>query len=346
MSILYRARREGRGGFLRAALLVAPGRIEVRDTGAPRAEPGDALVRVRAVGVCGTDLSIYEGKIPVAYPRVLGHEIVGDLVDPGSSPHAQGTKVIVDPGLACGTCLQCREGRTNICTRAGLLGRDIDGGLRESLPIRASHVYALPGSVDERVAPLLQVLATCVHAQRLVPIAPGERVVVLGLGVTGLLHVQLAKLWGAHPVIGVSRTPSKLDLAERLGADLTVRVGEHGPEEVAAVEDADVVIESAGTPETLGRAIAIARVGGRVLAYGTITGTEGSLPYYDIYYKELAIFGARSACAEDFPASIDLVASERVVLDPLVTDRFTIEAADEAIRAGSSPGALKVLVDV
>jgi L-iditol 2-dehydrogenase len=299
------------------------------------------------VGICGTDLSIAHGKIPVAYPRVLGHEIAGELVDPTATGLEAGTPVLVDPGLSCGTCTQCREGRTNICTRGGLLGRDADGGLRDVVHVPATHVHALPTSVDAATAPMAQVLATCVHAERLLPLAPGETVAVIGLGVTGLLHVQLAKMRGAR-VVGITRSPEKRTLAEALGADRTFAAD---GDEVAALErsvgEIDVVIECAGLVRTLARAVEMARVGGRILAYGTIGhGAEGSLPYYDLYYKELAIIGARSATPEDFATSIDLVAARRVDLRPLVSERFPLEDVADAFRAASSPRALKILVDV
>jgi L-iditol 2-dehydrogenase len=333
---------------VRAALLSAPHSIALEEVGESPLRAGDAVVRVGAVGVCGTDLSIYAGKIPVTYPRVLGHEIVGELLEPGSSGLSSGTAVIVDPGLACGVCVQCREGRSNICTAGGLLGRDVDGGLRETLTINGSHVYALPDAIDGAVAPLLQVLATCVHAQRLIQIFPGDSVVVLGLGVTGLLHLQLARLRGARAVIGVTRSAEKLALAERLGADVVIRAdGTESDAVIGSTESgADVVIECAGTPTTFARALEMARVGGRILAYGTITASEGALSYYDLYYKELAIMGARSARAEDFPAAIDAVATGDVSLEPLISERFPLEATGEALDTAGAPGVLKVIIDV
>jgi L-iditol 2-dehydrogenase len=189
------------GGHLKAALLTGPRRIELRDTDEPHPDPGEVVVRVESVGICGTDLSIHAGKIPVDYPRVIGHEIVGTLVGSGSGESA---RILVDPGIACGDCGQCREGRTNICTAGGLIGRDRDGGLRDLMAVPASNVHELPEGLDPGTAPMLQVLATCVHAQRRARVHPGESVVVLGLGVTGLLHLQLAKQGGAGPLIGVS----------------------------------------------------------------------------------------------------------------------------------------------
>lgn len=152
------------------------------------------MVRVDSVGICCTDVSIHSGKIPVDYPRILVHEIVGIVENYGEGPAANdvavGGKVIVDPGIACGVCRQCREGRSNICTRGWLLGRDMDGGA--SGAARRAGVERPPAPRRDRCVrrPLLQVLATCVHAQRRISIFPGESVVVLGLGVTGLLHVQ------------------------------------------------------------------------------------------------------------------------------------------------------------
>jgi threonine dehydrogenase-like Zn-dependent dehydrogenase len=198
------------------------------------------------------------------------------------------------------------------------------------------------------VAPLLQVLATCVHAQRRISIFPGESVVVLGLGVTGLLHVQLAKLRGAYPLIGVTRSAEKLALANALGADLTIAADGSETSEVAAAlpGGADLLIECVGTVDAFARAMEMVRTGGRILAYGTMTATSGELPFYELYHKEISIIGARSARVEDFPMAIDAVASGRVVLGSLVSGRFPIDDVDEAIRAAGAPGALKVFVDV
>lgn len=304
-------------------------------------------MRVESVGICGTDLSIHAGKIPVDYPRVMGHEIVGTVISGGGDDEV-GTRVLVDPGIACRNCRQCREGRTNICTAGGLIGRDRDGGLRDLMPVPASNVHELPGGLDPGTAPMLQVLATCVHAQRRTRVYPGESVVVLGLGVTGLLHLQLAKLGGAGPLIGITRSAPKLARARSLGADLTIAADGSETSEVAAAlrGGADLVIECVGTVDAFARAIEMVRIGGRILAYGTMTETSGEVPFYELYHKEISVIGARSARVEDFPTAIDAVASGRVVLDALVSGRFPIDDIDEAIRAAGAPGALKVFVDV
>lgn len=334
---------------MRAATLTAPGRIEVRDVPDPVPGPADALVRIRRVGICGTDTKIHTGDIVVKYPRVMGHEIVGEVAAPPSeSPELLGRRVLVDPGITCGRCPQCLVGRENICTQGWLLGRDRDGGLSDLMAVPAENLHPLPADIDDGAAPILQVLATCLHAQRLAPPTPGSSVVVLGLGVTGLLHLQLAKMAGAWPVVGATRNERKLELARRLGADRTVPLEtglDTGGIGEAIDGGADLVIECAGTVSMLAAAVRIARVGGRVLAYGTIPERSGDFPFYDLYYKEIALTGARSANPEDFPAAIDAVRSGRIELEPLVTRHIGLDALAEALASPES-SALKTVVEL
>jgi L-iditol 2-dehydrogenase len=332
---------------VRAALLLGPGRLEMGDVERPDVAEGEALVGIHTVGVCGTDQKIYAGAIPVSYPRIMGHEIAGEVLASAGGLVA-GARVIVDPSIACGRCARCREGRGNICADGWLLGRDRDGGMRESMSAPLANLHQLPSGVTDDVAPLIQVLTTCVHGQRMVDLFPGESVVIVGLGVMGLLHLQLAKLRGAWPVVCVTRSERKVELARALGADVTVRSSDGAVEEIHDATDggADVTIECAGQVATLARSVAIARPGGRILAHGTIAESEGPFPFYDLYYKELAITNARAARPEDFPVAIGSVASGGVRLDPLITHRFPLSDAVSAFRAGEMSDALKVVVDV
>ena len=333
---------------MQAAVLTGPERIELRDLAERTPGASDTVVRVRAVGICGTDVSIFGGKIPVDYPRVIGHEIVGEVASSANGAPPPGARVIVDPVVSCGRCARCREGRSNICTAGWLLGRDRDGGLCEFLVAPTSNLHPVPDGLADDVAPLIQVLTTCVHAQRMTPIFPGDATVVVGLGVTGLLHLQLAKLRGASPIVGVTRTAGKLELARELGADVAVASGDP-----TAVEDvveatgggADVVIECAGTVATLGAAVRMARVGGRILAYGTIAEGGGPFPFYDLYYKELVITSPRAAGPEDFPVAIGAVSSGRVRLDRLIARRVPLDRIAGALERTES-SSLKTIVEL
>ena len=308
------------------------------------------LVRVTHSGICGTDYKIYSGAIPVSYPRVMGHEMAGEVVSADGGSVRPGDRVIIDPQLYCGTCFHCRIGQTHLCPKGMLIGRDINGGFAEFVAAPASHVFALPDSIDSRTAPLIQVLTTCLHAQQQIDIRPGEAVVVFGLGVTGQLHVQLAKARGASPVIGVTRSADKRALAQKLGADQTL------PGDDAAIErvkeatggrGADVVIETTGMLPSVAAGIHMARSGGRLLLFGIITAKEGALPFYDLYYKELSLVGARVAKSEDYPAAIALVERGDVKLDPLVSNVMPLTDLKAAVgMLGSDSGPrMKIILE-
>jgi 2-desacetyl-2-hydroxyethyl bacteriochlorophyllide A dehydrogenase len=336
---------------MKAMVLRAPRELAADNVAIPKLGAGQVLVRVTHSGVCGTDLKIFNGAIPVRYPLIMGHEATGEVVDAGGQPgiHA-GDRVIMDPELFCGVCFHCRVGQTHLCPSGQLLGRDANGGFAEYVAVPASHVFPLPDSIDGRTAPLIQVLTTCMHAQRLVNIFPGESVVVMGLGVTGQLHVQLAKARGAHPVIGITRSASKRELAESLGADLTIPGGPGAIEKVREATEgrgADLIVETTGVVPSLSDAITMARVGGRLLLFGIITAKEGALPFYDLYFKELALINARVAKPEDYPNSIDLVQRGIVRLEPLVSNVMQLGELNEAIgMLGSDNGQrMKIILE-
>jgi 2-desacetyl-2-hydroxyethyl bacteriochlorophyllide A dehydrogenase len=235
---------------MKAMVLSAPNELALGEVARPAIGPGQVLVRVMYSGICGTDYKIYSGAIPVRYPRIMGHEMIGEVVEAGAGAIVRpGDRAIIDPELYCGACFHCRIGQTHLCPKGLLLGRDANGGFAEYVVAPATHVFPLPQSIDNQTAPLIQVLTTCLHAQRQIHIFPGEAVAVLGLGVTGQLHVQLAKARGASPVIGITRSAEKRELALRLGADLAFAGGEEAIRRVREATEgrgADVVIECTG----------------------------------------------------------------------------------------------------
>ena len=337
---------------MKAMVLEAPNKLALRDVERPEAVAGGVLVRVTNTGICGTDQSIYYGGIPVNYPLIMGHEAVGEVVEgEGLGGIARGSRVIIDPVYFCGHCYQCRAGQTNLCPNGGLVGRDRDGGFAEFMSAPPGNIYALPDNVGDREAPLIQVLTTCVHAHRMAKVFPGEAVVVIGLGVTGQLHVQLARARGAHPVIGITRSAWKRELAESLGADLTAPPGDAAHKAILDATDgrgADLVIECSSKVSVLAEAMRLARIGGRVLAYSTYTEKQGELPFYDWYFKELQIINARAAKGEDYPASIDLVNRGDVQLAPLISHTVALRELDKALGIMTGDGSskhMKVILD-
>lgn len=320
---------------MRAMVLRAAGDLAGADIETPVRGQDEVLVRVTNSAICGTDLKIFTGAIPVRYPRIMGHEMSGEVIDGADGQRlSRGDRVVVDPAVYCGACFTCRAGRTNLCPNGALLGRDADGGFAEYVVAPRTHVFRLPETIDPRVAPAIQVLTTCVHAQRRASIFPGQSVVVVGLGVTGQLHAQLAKARGAFPVIGITRSAWKRRLAEELGSDITLPAG---GDAIRRVIDAtgghgpDVVIETTGIVRSIADAITMARLGGTLLLFGITTAAEGALPFYQLYFKELNVINARAAKGEDFPDSIDLVARGVVKLLPLVTQVMPVSELGLAI---------------
>jgi len=320
---------------MRAVVLRKPFDLAVADVARPDPGRDEVLVRVTNSGICGTDLKIFTGAMPASYPIIMGHEMAGEVVGGADETRIRhGDRVLVDPVLYCGTCFDCRAGRTNLCPNGGVIGREVNGGFADYVVAPRTHVHPLPPSIDSRTAPLIQVLTTVLHAQRRASVSAGQSVAVIGLGVSGQLHVQLAKARGADPVIGVTRSAWKRSVAEGLGADLTVSTGDEAIRAVKSATQghgADVVIESTGMLKSIADAIAMVRPGGTVVLFGIYTASEGSLPFYQLYYKEPTVVSARAAMSEDFPESIDLVAEGRITLSPLVTQVLPVTELAQAL---------------
>lgn len=332
---------------MRAVRVVEPNVIELADVAEPD-DPGLVTVQVHQVGICGTDTKIVAGKIPVQYPRILGHEVIGEVVTaPPGSPFETGQRVLVDPGVACGLCDLCVAGRFNICRRGGLLGRDVDGVFTEYVQAPPQRLAVVPDSISQKGAGLLQVLGTCVHAVKRVDPFPGRVAAVIGLGVAGQLIAQLLMLKGLT-VVGITRSEWKRRLAAESGAAAVA-----APSEATSVlrdltdgRGPDLVVEAAGTEATLAEAIERVTIGGEVLAYGTLTGGNQGLPYYHLYHKELTIHNPRAALIGDYVDGIALAAAGALHLEPIVTHQLELSDAEQAFDLVHDSSSLKVLMSV
>jgi 2-desacetyl-2-hydroxyethyl bacteriochlorophyllide A dehydrogenase len=332
---------------MKAVQVVAPSQLAVVDVPIPEAGT-NALVRVHRAGVCGTDVKVFKDQIPGPRPLVMGHEMVGTVVEPGSRGLvAAGTRVLIDPATACGYCDVCRRSLRHLCRNGGLLGRDSDGVFSEFIAAPEEKLHVIPDAVSDDAASVLQVLGTCVHAQRAVNVFPTDVVAVIGLGVAGLLHVQLLAARGIHQLVGITRSQWKLDLASEFGAIATA-TAEQADDVLAEISHglgADLVVEAAGVEETLGQAIHLTGIGGEVLVFGTLTGGDRGLPYYDLYHKELTIFNPRAATPADYDAGIELAAAGRLRLEDLVTHTVVADDAADAFAAVQESSSLKVVID-
>jgi 2-desacetyl-2-hydroxyethyl bacteriochlorophyllide A dehydrogenase len=327
--------------------VAGPGVIETTDVPEPEANDS-VLVRTGQVGICGTDTKILAGKIPVDYPRILGHEMVGDVVSaPSGSPYLAGTRVLVDPGVACGWCDLCRAGRFNICRNGGLLGRDMDGVFTEYITVPANRLVPVPSEVSVKASGVLQVLGTCVHAVKRLNPFPGQIAAVIGLGVAGQLIAQLLTLRGMT-VVGITRSEWKRQLAADSGAAHVV-APDGAKDFLSELTDGrgpDLAVEAVGTEATLSEAIDLVTIGGEVLVYGTLTGGNQGLPYYQLYHKELTLHNPRAALIGDYADGIALTASGELTLEPIVTHELSLDEAEKAFELVHDASSLKVLMTV
>ena len=336
---------------MRAAVLHGPRDLRVEPLPDLSPGPGEAVVRVRAVGLCGTDYRIWTGERPVTYPLVMGHEFIGEVlgVGAGVSNIRVGEKVAVEPNYSCGVCPLCREGNRNLCLARTAVGIDVNGGLAEQARLPARVCWPAPRELSDDQLLLAEPLAVVTRAVGRAEPRSGETAAVLGVGTLGLLGVQVLKARGVA-VLAVGRTEARLDIARALGADAVAATTATQPAATPAAtaralsgrEGVDLVIETAGTPEAVGQAIELARPGGRVVLTG-LPHAPSSVEFFWVVRRELSILGSMIYQTE-FPEAIRLLADGKVRTERLLTHRFPLADALEAFQAHRAPESIKVAV--
>lgn len=342
---------------MKAVYLHGPGDLRPRDEAVPRVtDPNDVLIRIAAVGVCGSDCHYYQrgriGPFVVREPLILGHECSGTVVEVGAEvTHLRpGDQVALEPGVPCRRCRRCREGRYNICeNQVVFMGTPPwQGAFREYLTWPSDLVFRLPTGVSLEEGAMVEPLAVGIHACRRGGVGPGTSAAILGAGPIGLLALQAAAAYGAYPVICTDLVPFRLALAARLGA---IAVEAAAGESVQAVRGAtggdgpDVVIETAGTADTIRQAMAMVRTGGVVVVVGLPPVEEVALPVMDQLARE---YDVRTVFryANCYPPALSLIAAGKINLAPLRTHEFGLDQAEAALRQAIARKAetIKVLV--
>jgi L-iditol 2-dehydrogenase len=332
---------------MRVSVLRGVGDVAVVERPVPDPGPGEVLVRVGSVGVCGSDVHYYEqgriGPYVVDRPLVLGHEAGGEVValGPGVDSLSVGQRVSVEPGVPCRSCEQCLGGRYNLCPRVEFFATPpYDGAFQEYVAHPAAFVHPVPDSVSDDAAGLLEPLSVGVWACRRGGVTPGSRVLVTGAGPIGLMCAQTARAYGASQVVVTDVNPSRLALAERLGA-VAVDVS-RTPVGEAGVEP-DVLLECSGNPAATRDAVRTVARAGRVVLIG-MGSDELVLPLPYVQDRELVLTGA-FRYAGTWPVAIALVASGAVDLDPLVTGHYGLDEVEQALTASRrDPATVKPVV--
>lgn len=338
---------------MKAALLHGIRDIRIAEEDSPTPGPGECLVEVKAVSICGSDLHIFsEGNVGgVTWDRPFSpcHETGG--ICRGAAHMPDGTMVTIEPALPCGRCDMCYRAWHHLCRKlefAGLPPRQ--GTLRQFIAWPESALFRAPLGIDFAQAALLEPLAVAVHAVELVPPPPGARIAVLGCGGIGLCVLQVARAAGASEILATDIIPERLELAKRLGADVTVRADREDPVAVAADlshgEGCDVVYEAAGAPDTPDQAVRMVRPLGQVALLGIPVEDATTLGATVGRRHEVTIRWIRRQNHNQTQA-IRLVEQGLVNLAPLATHRFPLEQAQQAFELAGrkSDGALRVVIE-
>lgn len=324
---------------MRTVPLVAPRRLELVDAPMPDGPgAGELLLRMRAVGLCGSDLHWWaEGRIhstPAKYPQILGHEPVGEVVaaGPGVEGFRPGDLVSVEPSLTCGHCEFCIAGRHNLCVHARFQGGpEAPGFFRDYAVIPAHNADRVPAGLSVHQATLIEPLAVWVHVFELEPVRLGDTVAVLGAGSIGLLGIAMAKQAGAEMVLAFDRVPHRLEMARRMGADEAVLAP--GQNFRDAVMDrtrgrgVDIAYDAAGAPETIELGLRCLRPGGTLVLIGIPEPLEFNVDMHAALARELRIQAVRRSNHKGAQAAA-LLASGRIPTQ-LITHILPLERAQE-----------------
>lgn len=317
---------------MRAAILREFHHYELAERETVPLGPEEIRVRIHSSAICGTDLAIWAGKqADLCLPIIGGHEATGVVDDAGAgvSKFQLGDRVVLNPTDFCGKCYYCRRGLEHLCEKGGLRGREVPGTYADYVVVHENMAYKFPDTIDFDAGTNFIALYTVIYGQRKLSNLAGKSVAILGQGVTGILHTQLARFAGADPVIAVARSPWKLELARRLGATHVIPAKEQDPvEEVLRITNGlgvDIVIESAGAAESIRQSFGMVRPGGTILQFGIGPRSVDGVPVQEYYFKDLTVIGCRAGLPEDFEMAIKLVTLGHIDLRPTITHHFSLE---------------------
>ena len=335
-------------------VMTAPGAIEFHENHIPEPGPGQVLVQIIRIGICGSDIHVYHGKHPFTkYPITQGHEVSGRIerLGPGVVGFAPGQKVTIEPQVFCGKCYPCTHGKYNLCEELKVMGFQTTGAASEYFAVDASKVTPLPSSMTFDQGAMVEPAAVAVHAVRRAGDVAGLRIAVLGAGPIGILVAQAAKALGAASVLITDISDLRLDKARACGADFAVHTGKknfgEALSEAFGPDKADIIYDCAGNDTTMGQAITYARKGSTIILVAVYAG----MAHVDLAVlndHELDLNTTMMYRHEDYADAIRLIESGKIKLEPLMSRHFSFQDYLKAYQYidGNRESTMKVLIDV
>lgn len=331
---------------MKAAVFYGKHDIRVEEHPIADPKPGEVQIRVKATGVCGTDLHIYEGAQGATEcnpPVVLGHEFCGivEKIGEGVTEVKVGDHVTVDPNISCNSCHFCRKGKPHLCTHLAATGVNYDGGFAELCNVLERQVFVLPETLPFEVGALCEPVGCCLHGIDLADIRVGDVVMIIGGGPIGMIMMQLARIAGASKLIVVEPLAEKREIAARHGADLVIDPSNEDVKDVLkahGIMDLGVVIECVGRKETMLNAIDYAGRGGKAVLFG-LTPPDCVIPFmpFEAFQKELTVIASYTNCYSHGRAA-ELIGAGRIDTRDIISDVFSLDdiqkAFDMKVRKG------------
>ncbi len=335
-------------------VMTAPGEIEFREVPVPEPEENQVLVKIRKIGVCGSDIHVYHGEHPfTSYPVTQGHEVSGEIEKLGSGVKGWkvGQKVTIQPQVVCGKCYPCRHGKYNLCEELKVMGFQTTGVASDYFAVDAAKVTPLPEEMSFDEGAMIEPLAVAVHAVKRAGNVEGAKIAVLGAGPIGILVAQTAKGLGAESVMITDVSDLRLEKAKECGADFCINTKTKNFGE-AMVENfgpdkADVIYDCAGNNITMGQAIQYARKGSTIILVAVFAGTA-QIDLAVLNDHELDLNTSMMYRNEDYLDAIRLVKEKKVVLEPLISKHFAFRDYLEAYRYidENRESTMKVIINV
>jgi L-iditol 2-dehydrogenase len=344
---------------MRVARLHAPGDLRIEDVPMPEAGPGEITMRVRSCATCGTDAKIFHhGHHHISLPRVLGHEIAGEVAEVGSGVESwsPGDRVQVIAAIPCGACYYCRRGQETVCENLESMGYQYDGAFAEFMrvPRKVLDIEGLnriPDRVPFEAASLTEPLACVLNGQEIAEVGEGDTVVILGAGPIGCLHVRLARARGAAQVILADVNQTRLDLAARAQPDASINGAKEDPvdaiRKLTDARGADVVITATGAGQAQEQALEMAARRGRISLFGGLP-RDNPIIRFDsnlVHYQELFVLGAYGSAPHHNREALALIASGKVPVEDLITHRLSLDGVHQAIDTVTKGEGLKVVIE-
>ncbi|MCY7855617.1 zinc-binding alcohol dehydrogenase family protein [Bacillus sonorensis] len=322
---------------MKAAVMTKPFSIVFQDL--PRPEPGghEVLVKVKAAGICGSDVHFFDGSNPYAqYPQIFGHELSGIIEKTGAQVKGRspGERVVIEPAIPCGSCYPCRKGRTNACVNIDMIGSVRRGGFADYITVPETHVHPIPEQMDFATGALCEPFAIGAQAITRANIQSGETVVILGMGPIGLTILAQIKKRFQAVVIAVDPVRERLELAKSFGADTVIHPHEENAENTVSKltngEGAGIVIEAAGIPATIEQSIYLAAAGGRIVIVG-LTGEHVTVPGLLLTKKDIEIHGTKHS-VNQFPDVIRFLHRNPQLAESFITEIMPFTKIEEALK--------------